>query len=155
MTKFLEYLHEAQKIVSVIDHIYYVSFQLIKDRRMLIKILVESKKAIAHCINAILQYEYLFTRIVLYQDANLNMRSFEKRCATLYEISESEIKKIRELFEIVKHYNNSSFEFKRDEKIVILTDSMVSVVLTQEKIKEFLILSKNILEKTKKRMHKG
>jgi len=152
MTKFLEYLHEAQKIVSVIDHIYYVSYPLVQDKRMLIKILVEAKKAIASCINAILQYEYLFTRIVLYKDPNLNMRNFEIKCASLYEISDSEIKKIRELFEIVKQHQQSPFEFKKNGKIIILSEDMHPTILTEDKIKEFLILSKNVLQKTKNRM---
>ena len=148
-TKFLEYLAEAQKIVSIIDHMFFVSYPLVQDKKILIKVITESKKAIANCINAILQYEYLFKRITLYQDPHLNMRTFTLKSAPRYSISDSEIQLINELFEIVKLHEQSPMTFTRQEKIVILSDDMRPKIITIEKAREFLLLSKNILQKTK------
>lgn len=150
MEKFLEYLQEAQKITRTIDHMLYVTFPLIKDKRLLLKILSESKKAIAYCINAILQYEYLYKRINLYKDAKSNFRIFRDICAKRYGINGNEIKHILDLFELVERHNQSSMEFMKEDKIIILSENMRQNALSLEKTKEFLSLTKNILEKTQK-----
>ncbi|GAJ08281.1 unnamed protein product, partial [marine sediment metagenome] len=84
MEKFLENLQEAQKTIQVIDHMIYVTFPLIKDKKILTKILTETKSAITNCINSILQYEYLYKRVNLYKDAKTNFRIFIKKCCPYY-----------------------------------------------------------------------
>ena len=68
MEKFLENLQEAENIIQTIDHMVYVTFPLIQDKKLLLKIILETKTAIANCINSILQYEYLYKRIRLYKE---------------------------------------------------------------------------------------
>lgn len=128
----------------------YVTFPLIKDKRLLLKILSESKKAIAYCINAILQYEYLYKRIKLYKDAKSNFRTFRDKCAKRYVINDNQISTILDLFELVERHKQSSFEFIKEDKIIILSENMKQDALSLDKTKEFLSLTKNILEKTKK-----
>jgi hypothetical protein len=149
MEKFLEYLHEAERIVQTADHIMYVTFPLIKDKRLLLKIISEIKIAIANCINAILQYEYINKRIALYKDPRLNLKTFEEKCAQKYGIENEEIKLISELFRIVEKYKQSQMQFIKDNKIVILSENLNTHVITIEKIKKLLDLSKDILKKTK------
>jgi len=149
MAKFLEYLAEAQKIVSIIDHMFFVSYPLVQDKKVLIKIILESKKAISNCINAILQYEYLFKRITLFKDPALNMKTFILKSAPRYSISDSEIRLIAELFEVVRLHEKSPMEFSREKNLVILSEDMHPKVISLDKTREFLLLSKNILQKTK------
>lgn len=150
--KFIEHLAEAQKIISIIDHMYYVTFPLVKDKRMLLRILAESKKATAHCINAILQCEYILTRIQLYKDPEINFRIFELKCAPLYDISQEEIKLIRELFEITETHKKSPAEFRKGETIIIFGDNAKTTTITEEKIKQFLLLSKSVCQKATERI---
>ena len=149
MEKFLQYLEEAQKIVRAIDHLLYVTYPLIKDKKMLLKILAESEKSIAYCINAILQYEYLYKRITLYKDAKSNLKIFFDKCSKKYGITNQEIKEILDLFKIVKSHKQSPLEFVRGDKIIILSENMKPESISLEKTKEFLLLSKSILAKTK------
>lgn len=155
MEKFIENINNAEKIVQTIDHMIYVTFPLIKDKKLLIKIILDSKIAVSNCISSILQYEYLFKRISLYKDPKTNFRIFEQKCAKRYQISEEEIKQILELFDIVKKHKESSFEFMKNEKVVILSEDLTQKIITIEKTKEFLILSKNILKKTKDTIQKS
>lgn len=148
MAKFIEYLSEANRIIRACDHMIYVSYPLIKDKKLLIKILIELKKGLAYCINAILQYEYIYKRIKLYQDAKDNMQTFVNKSSKRYNITNQEIKSILEIFDVVEMHKKSPITFTRDEKIVILTDNMAKHIITLEKTKEFLALSKNILQKT-------
>ena len=148
MEKFLENLQEAQKTVQTVDHMVYVTFPLVKDKKILIKVLKETKNAIADCINAILQYEYLYKRIELYKDAKTNFRIFIKQCCPRYKISSQEVDSITKLFELVEKQKQSAAEFVRQEKVVILSENLKTETITLEKIKEFLNLAKNILKKT-------
>ena len=155
MQKFLEKLQEAEKIIKTIDHMIYVTFPLIKDKKLLLKILLETKNAVANCINSILQYEYLYKKIKLYKDQKTNFRTFEQQCAPKYKITKQEIKLIIKLFDVAEKHKQSQFEFVRNGKVVILSENLEPKTITIEKTKEFLSLAKNILTKTKKAIEKN
>ena len=149
MEKFLENLQEAETKIQIADHMLYVTFPLLKDKKLLLKILLDTKTAIAKCISSILQYEYLYKRIKLYNNPKTNFKTFEEKCTKRYNITEQEINLIQELFEIVEEHKKSAMEFMKNEKIVILSQSLQQKTLTLEKTKEFLVVAKNILQKIK------
>ena len=149
MEKFLENIMEAEKNIQTADHITYVTFPLIKDKRLLLKILQETKNAVAHCISSILQHDYLYKKIELYKDPKSNFRIFIDKCAQEYNITKEEIDLIIELFDFIEKNRQSPFEFVKDDKIIILSNGLKPKTLTIEKTKEFLILGKNILRKTR------
>ena len=149
MEKFLEKIEEAEKTIQTVDHMIYVTFPLIKDKRLLLKVIREMKTAVSNCVSSILHYEYLYKRITLYKDSKTNFKTFTEKCAPKYQISREEIKLILELFDFVEKHKESPFEFVREEKVVILSENMRPKTLTVEKTKEFLILAKNILRKTR------
>jgi len=155
MEKFLENLATAERIIFTADHMVYVTFPLIKDKRLLIKIIQEIKNAITACITSILQREYIYKRIILYKDPKSNFRTFTEKCAPRYKITNEEIRLIFELFDFVEKHKESPFEFIKDEKVVILSNSLKPKTLTTEKAKEFLILAKNILRRTKENFSKN
>jgi hypothetical protein len=150
MEKFAEYLEEARKTIQILDHMVYITFPLIKDKRLLLKILLDVKIAISKCINSILQYEYIYKKINLCQNPKTNFRTFTEQCAKKYNITKEEILLIKELFNLVEKHNQSPFEFVRNDKIIILSENLKQNTLTIEKIKEFLILAKNVLNKAEK-----
>ena len=149
MEKFIENLVTAEKTIKSADHMIYVTFPLINDKRLLFKVLQEMKNAIALCINAILQYEYLYKRIKLYKDSKLNLRIFIEKCAPRYSITKEEMNLVHELFDFVEKHKESPFEFIKDNKLVVLSNSLRPRTMTLEKTKEFMIVSKSILKKSK------
>ena|SRR3990167_9049630 len=152
MEKFLEALASAEKNLRTVDHMVYITFPLIKDKRLLLKVIQELKRIITDCITSILQYEYLYKRINLFRDSQENFRTFTERSAPRYGITRDEIKLIRELFDFVDRHKESPFEFIKDDKLVILSENMKTTTLSLEKTKEFLQLTKEILKKTKQGM---
>lgn len=152
MEKILENITEAEKNLRIIDHLVYVTFPLIKDKRLLLKVIQEIKEVITSCITSILQYEYLYKRVSLYKDSRENFKTFTEKCAARYNIGKEEIKLVLELFEFVEKHKASPFEFIKNEKIVILSENSRPATLTLEKTKEFLITAKNFLKKTKEGM---
>jgi len=149
MEKFFENLEKSEKIIQTADHLLSVTYPLVKDKRLLLKILTEIKNGIASCMNAVLQYEYLYGRVRLSSDPKLNFKRFLEKCCPRYNISETEVKKIVKLFDIVEKHKASPFEFVKEDKIVILSDNMNSEIITLEKVKEFLDSSKIVLQKAK------
>ena len=149
MEKFLENLQEAEKIIRTADHMVYVSFPLIKDKRILLLLLSELKKAIINCINVILQYDYLYKRISLYSDAKSNFEIFKNKSSKRFNITKQEIELMIRLFELEQSHKKSPMEFTKDNKVIILSDDLSQKIITLEEIKKFLQLSKDILKKTK------
>lgn len=154
MKKFIYYLDEAQKIIRACDHMLYVSYPLVKDKHLVIKILKELKKALAYLINAILQCEYLFKKIKLYKDPKENFKTFKEKSAKRFTITQKEIQEIQELFELTELHGKSPMAFTRDEKIIILSDSLTHKTVTIEKTKAFVHLAKTILKKTQDNLKK-
>jgi len=148
MEKFLENIQEAQKTIQVIDHMIYVTYPLIKDKKILTKLLTETKNVITNCINSILQYEYLYKRITLYQNPKTNFKTFKVQCAPKYKITKEEISSIIKLFELVEKHKQSTIEFLKNEKVIILSENLKTETITIEKIKEFFNLSKELMKKT-------
>lgn len=147
--KFLENIYEAERTIRKIDHILYITYPLVKDKRLLIKTLIETKIAITRLINSILQYDYLYKRVRLYKKPQENFRIFIEKCAPRYNITKKQLKLILELFGIVQKHKDSPFEFRKNEKLVILSETSIPKVIVLENNKEFLEVAKQILEKTK------
>lgn len=155
MEKIIYYIEDAEKRVRKSDHILYITFPLIKDKKLLLKVLLELKVAILDCINAILQMEYISKRINLSQDPKTNLRIFQLECAPNFNINEEEIRRIKDLITLAEKHKKSHFEFVKDDKIVILSENFQQDSISFEEIKDFLLLSKSILKKTSIGLKKG
>lgn len=139
-------LENAKKSLEMADHLTYMTFPLIKENKLLLKILDELSNSIISIVNAILQYEYLHKRIQLYKDARENFRTF-KEIAKKYRVGEKQLNKITELLTLRERHKKSPFEFVRKEKVIIMSDNLKTDILTIEKIKEFLLETKDFLRK--------
>ncbi|MBL7059252.1 hypothetical protein ISS08_02265 [Candidatus Pacearchaeota archaeon] len=147
MEKFLENLEKAKNITFTADHLIYVTYPLLKDKKLLLKILLETKNAIIYSLNAILQYEYLFKRIKLNTDPKINFKTFQNKCAAKYEITDSEVNLIVEILDLSEKHKKSPMEYLKKDKIIILSKFSEQTIIPVEKIKEFVELSKKILKK--------
>ncbi len=144
--KFIISLERAKKSLQIADHLTYMTFPLVRENRLLLKILDEIYLASVNTINAILQYEYIYKRIHLYKDAKDNFRTFHA-VAKRYSISQEELNKITELLALAESHKKSPLEFVKNNKIVIMSDNLRTDTLTLEKIKEFLTETKDFIRK--------
>jgi hypothetical protein len=147
MEKYIENLNKAKAMLSVADHMLYMTYPLVKEKRLLLKILNEIYLVVLNIINAILQYEYIYKRINLYQTAQENFAVFKNKCAQRYGINPEQVQQIARIFELAEKHKTSPFEFVRDNKIVIMTNALKTDIITVETMKEFIILSKDLLRK--------
>jgi|SRR3989338_7489646 len=155
MEKFIEYLQEAEKKIKTADHLIYMTYPLIQDKKIFLTALSEIHNAIISIISSILQYEYIYKRIDLSKDAKINLQTFINNCAPSYDITDIEIKTIKEIISLSELHRKSVMEFLKNDKIVILSEYLQPEILTLDKNKEFLLISKQILRKTASKMLKN
>jgi len=151
--RFIELMEKAFKDFQTVDHMIYVTFPLIKDKRLLFKILDYLNNVILNIINAILQYEYLYKRISLYRDAKTNFETF-KKIGKWYTLSEQDIRELERIINLYKKHKQSPFEFAKNDKVVIMSDNMKTETLTIERLKEDLGLVKELLKKAEIRIRR-
>ena len=144
--RFILSLEKARQELETADHLAYMTYPLIKENRLLLKILEKLYLSVLNAINAILQYEYMYKRITLYKDAKINLDTF-KRVALRYHLNEEQLKKLMEIISLGEKHKKSPFEFAKNDKIVIMSDNMATETITIEKIKGFIIESKDFLRK--------
>ena len=144
--KFILSLEKARQELDTADHLAYMTYPLIRENRLLLKILEKLYLSVLNAINAILQYEYMYKRITLYKDAKINLDTFGK-IASRYHLNEEQLKKLMEIIVLGEKHKKSPFEFAKNDKIVIMSDNMATETITIEKIKAFIIESKDFLRK--------
>jgi hypothetical protein len=147
--KFLEYIKTAETKIQKVDHMIYITFPLIKDKRLLLTILSELNIILLNILNAILQYDFIYKKIRLSKNSRENLETFIEFSSKNYNINEKEIKLILELLDLSEKHKKSPFEFIKEEKVVILSDSLNPSIITLEKAKEFLLMEKTILKKVR------
>lgn len=145
--KFIENLDKARSLLQTADHMLYMTYPLVKEKRLLLKILSEIYIVGVSIVNAILQYEYFYKRINLYKNARENFYVFKNKCAPRYSISNEQIEKILEIFDLAEKHKTSPFEFVRNNKVVIMTNALHTDTITIEKMKNYIFLCKDLLRK--------
>jgi hypothetical protein len=146
--QFLDSLVEAEKLWASADHLVFVTLPVVKDQRLLIRALENLYKAVAVLISTILKFEYLYKRINLSKDTKKNLEVFFSKCVVRYGIEVEEIGVLRRLMVVGKKHKESGFEFSKNGKIVILDDSLGMVELTVGEMKDFIRVSRKLLENT-------
>ena len=153
MEKFELELEQAIKSLKIADHMTYVTFPLVQEKRLLIKIFDEIYKSIINSINSILHYEYMYKRIRLYNNHYDNFQTFATKCAKTYNLTNEQVKKIKEIIELNKKHKESAMEFVKKDKIVILSESLGTKIIDLYIIKEYLIIAKELVLNVSKKIN--
>jgi len=144
--KFISSLELAKKELERADHFTYVTLPVVKDNRLLLRVLEGISNSVLNAINAVLQFEYLNKRILIYNNARDNFNTF-KSLAGRYNISQEQLATISEILSLGERHKKSPLEFIKNSKIVIISDDMRTETLTLEKIKLFLVEAKDLIRK--------
>ncbi|MDD5193522.1 MAG: hypothetical protein PHF67_02955 [Candidatus Nanoarchaeia archaeon] len=147
MDKIQELLNKSIHHLQVADHMAYVTYPLINEKRFLLKIFEQIYFSITNCLNAIMELEK--------KGNNLNFDNFFKKYYKKYDLTNSDIEKIREILEISNKHKESSMEFVRNEKIVILSNNLKFHILDIHLVKSYLLIAKELLLKTSIRINKS
>lgn len=147
--KHLENLQKAVHEIRIADHMIYVTYPVIKDKRLLLKALDQVYDSIVFVINSILQYDYLNKRVTLSANAHENFDTFVTKSVSRYNITQEELGDIKELLYLTESHRKSPLEFMRKEKIVIMSDSLKTTIIDTDRLKKYLNLAKSLVNKAK------
>ncbi len=153
MELFEKHLQQAIKSLKLADHITYVTFPLVNEKRLLLKIFDEIYMSVICSVNAILHYEYLYKRIELYKNSEDNFDTFTSKCAKRYSLTNEQTKRIKEIIEINKKHKKSAMEFVKEDKVVILSDNLGTKTLDINLIKKYLLLAKELVVNANKHIN--
>ena len=153
MEKFADLLNKAEQSLRTADHMVYITYPLLKENRLLKKILEEIHKGTANVVSAILNYEYTFKRIELHNQADINFEIFRRR-ASRFDIKPEEVEIIYTIFSLMEKHKESTFEFSRKDKFVMMSNNLHTESVDLEQLKKYLNLTKVILKKTRSLINK-
>ncbi len=138
-------LKNAKQLLQTADHLTYTTYNIVKDNKILLKILEDVHKSVKLTINSILQYEYLHKNIEIYKKPKENFKSF-KNLSEKYNIGQNQLETVIKILEIGKKHEESPFEFGKNDKMVIMTGDKTDT-LTIEKMKKYLLEAKDLVRK--------
>jgi len=132
----------AIRSLQIADHMTYVTYPLINENRLLLKIFDEIYNSIR-----------LGIRIIVGEiddgiddgnvDSDIRMFNiFFNDYAKDYGLSNFQIKSLIEIIELNEKHKNSAMEFSRAERVVILSDNLTTQMLDIRTVKEYLLLAK-------------
>lgn len=139
-------LEKAYKELRTADHMAYVTYPILKEKRLLAKILEGIDSVVRNVIKAILQHEYEYKRVKIYSDPHANLKIFEGSCADRYGIRE-QIENIHEILTLAEKHKESSMEFVRNNKMIFLSDDLRTESITLEKLKEYIVTAKELMKR--------
>jgi len=143
-----KFLIDAVKSMRIADHMTYVTYPLMNEKRLFIKILEEIYKTVINGIKTIINYEET-SEIAdsLTADSDYINYFFAKNYQKKYNFTNLQIKGIKEIIGINEKHKKSSVEFVKKDKIVIMSDNLKVEALNIRLIKEHLLLIKEFLMK--------
>ncbi|MCX8194236.1 MAG: hypothetical protein N3G19_02640 [Candidatus Pacearchaeota archaeon] len=149
MENFIESLNSAEQKIKTADHIIYITYPLIKEKRLLKKTIEELHESASSIIRTLLSYEAFYKRI---GPNETSLTTFKEKCASRFNISPQELETILELFSLVEKYKDSAMEFVRKDGLVIMNDNLKTESISIDSLKKYLSAIKILLQKTKAKM---
>lgn len=148
-----ELLIDVEKSLRIADHLIYITYPLIKDSRLLKKIIEHFYEITNLIIKSILQHESMYKRIQISNNLSKDFEIFKEKCASRFNFSKEEIEIIKQLFILGEKHDKSSTEFIRKDKLVIMSNNLKTESIGLEELKKYLNALKIILNKTKAKIN--
>jgi|GEM_PF-1801314 len=147
--RLLEGLFEAEKMRMSAEQYIKVIMPLSDEKKLLVRALERIYSGVVLIINRVLQYEYVNGRVKLSKDKEDNLRVFFK-VVRKYGLNEEDLAKVREILFIGRKHRESGMEFSRRNGFVVLDDDLKHYHLNENKIKEFIIVEKRLINCVKR-----
>jgi len=147
-----DYYIEAEKSCRAADHMIWITYPVVKDKSILLKALENLHNSATKIITLILKYEYLHKRIQLYRDTEKNLETFFKKCSNIHSLSSQDINNIRSIIRISRKCKESTFEFSKAEKAVIMEENGEITELSLSELKEYSKTIRALIDNTGKKL---
>jgi hypothetical protein len=148
MELFQDLIIQADKAIKTADHLTYVTYPLVNDAKLMVTIMDNLNKANLLCIEALLQYEYLYKRTsgvpkILKDKIDI----FKSYCIPKYNIPRENLLLVGDINSIMEHRKKSPIEFTRSKNFVMCTSDYKMKVLNFDKVKNFTVQTKGFVSR--------
>ena len=138
------------KIKGIIENLknnIEINYPLTDSKKIILISLQKSRIAISECINLALLIEAQNKKIKPSKNPKINLNNFFSICTKDFDISNKEIEKIKEILNLARAQRQSTMDFKRDGKIVLLSRDLNYELTNIEKIREYTKLIELVFQK--------
>ncbi|MCX6742569.1 MAG: hypothetical protein NTX24_05385 [Candidatus Pacearchaeota archaeon] len=146
-------IDRADLSLRTADHMAYVIYPLLKDVKLIKKVIEDLRSTATNVINSLLLNEYNHKRIPYLRDRAQNLELFKKNFSR-FGFTQEEIKILIIILDLVKKEREGSFEFIRGDKLVIMSNGMRVDTITLDQLKIYLTSLKIIIQKAKNYLKK-
>lgn len=144
-----ELIEGANLKIRVADHLAYMTYPMLKDPKLLMKIAENIGDAMKTAIEAVVYYDRLYKRIQpTGEEFTSKYYAFKNFCAKRYNIPGEHLLAFEDLMKLLKDHKESPTSFIRDEGIIICTNRFQSMrKVSFDKVKNFLNTAKQFILK--------
>ncbi len=122
-----KHLLEAKTHFKNANHLAYVTLTVLKENRLLLKILTDLHQSSVHLIKAYL-YHYAFkNKVELSKDPLVNLNFFIEVAGPVY-LKETEINLLVSILRVAKKHKDSPLEFIKRDKFIIFNNGSYETV---------------------------
>ncbi len=141
------HLKKAISFFKTADHLVYVTMPVVNDNKLFITVLDNIHMALEGGMNAVLEYERLYKRIMPLADNFESRFEVFKRMIGKHGFINDEAIIIRELKRFIEDRKEAPVEITRSDKFVICSDNYRMKTISIEEIKKYLSITKSFLLK--------
>ncbi|MFP4117507.1 MAG: hypothetical protein ACLFTR_01140 [Candidatus Woesearchaeota archaeon] len=139
---------EANKKISLADHMLFITYPLVKDSKLLLAVIENIFLAHTHIMGSLLYYERMYKRVAPFFDTfESKYRLFSEKCAPRYAIEDEYLELMRKVKDILTAHKRSPMEFSRKDQFVICSEDYQLNVLKAEDIKILVSKTKEFFNK--------
>jgi len=144
MQKFQDNLNKAIRHLQIADHMAYVTYPLVNDRRLLLRIFEETYNSIINLIISTVDYEIQSKDLDFTKNDENKIKRFFEVYSRNY-LTADQIIKIKEIMQVNLKHRQSAVEFVRKDKIIIMLDDLKTYSIDIKTIKSYLLIAKEFL----------
>jgi hypothetical protein len=147
MEKFEESRQNAVKYFKTADHLISVTYNVVKDAKLLVAILENLNLSLQETMNSILYHDRLFKKIPPFQDSfESRYNMFRLKCARHYNLETDYIMAIAEVKEMLDEHRKAPVEFVKNDKFIICNETYNMKALSMIDIKKYLARAKLFIQ---------
>jgi ribosomal protein S16 len=149
-------IYEKQLIIAeILENLYnntQIVYPMTEDKKILLITLQKTRIFLSECINLALLTEFKKGKIRKTQNPEKNLENFFKVYRAV--LNQEEINSIKNLFKIAKNQRESEMDFKRKEKIIVLSKNSEYQEISMEKITKWIETGIKIYQTSSKIINK-
>lgn len=146
MDTFKTLIYEANKSFNTADHLAYVTYNIVKDTKVISLISEHLLTSLTKGMDALLYIEREYKRISQYPDSFEIKLELFKKIIKRYGISKDYIEIIKELKEIKEYKQKGPVSFTKKDKLVMYSSNYRLKTVTLDKIKKHISQTKAFIQ---------